>query len=80
MYAAILSLTYKNAWSYTPIVEKQFLINNSSPPRHSPRKSKEVKNPLEIAGFLLPFVRRCNIRSGDVQENQGMFGQEAGFY
>ena len=27
-------------------------------PRPNPTQSKEVQNPLEIAGFFLPFVRR----------------------
>jgi hypothetical protein len=34
----------------------------SPPPRHNPAKSKEVQNPLEIAGFFLLFVQRCVIR------------------
>jgi len=33
------------------------------PPIDNPRKPKEVKNPLEIAGFFLPVVQRWVMRS-----------------
>jgi hypothetical protein len=53
----------KSIWGLTALTGVRIPL---SPPDVSPRMSSEVRNPLEIAGFLLPWVRQRPKKSFDI--------------